>query len=123
MYTGSSGKKLSYTFQSGSCIHLLACCLSDGCSTGVAYSRPVYIINQIHLSIMVERLVNTEVNARRLVAVEQNFGSSGQSLSDPGRVLVGEGILTKLCRKKPKSRQFFLCNDILIYGTIVGKKK
>lgn len=40
-----------------------------------------------------------------------------------GRVLVGEGVLTKLCRKKPKPRQFFLFNDILVYGNIVINKK
>ena len=46
-----------------------------------------------------------------------------QSLGVPGRVLVGEGVLTKICRKKPKSRQFFLFNDILVYGTILINKK
>lgn len=56
--------------------------------------------------------------------VESCFGSSGQPLAVPGRVLVGEGVLTKMCRKRPKSRQFFLFNDILVYGNIViGKKK
>lgn len=28
-----------------------------------------------------------------------------------------------MCRKKPKSRQFFLFNDILVYGNIVINKK
>jgi hypothetical protein len=46
-----------------------------------------------------------------------------QPLAVPGRVLVGEGVLTKMCRKKPKSRQFFLFNDILVYGNIVINKK
>ena len=46
-----------------------------------------------------------------------------QPLLVPGRVLVGEGVLTKLCRKKPKPRQFFLFNDILVYGNIVINKK
>nr|CAG4644371.1 EOG090X0FI9 [Lepidurus arcticus] len=55
--------------------------------------------------------------------VESCFGSSGQPLSVPGRVLVGEGVLTKMCRKKPKARQFFLFNDILVYGNIVINKK
>ena len=40
-----------------------------------------------------------------------------------GRVLVGEGVLTKLCQEKPKPRQFFLFNDILVYGNIVINKK
>lgn len=48
---------------------------------------------------------------------------NGVPLNVPGRVLVGEGVLTKICRKKPKSRQFFLFNDILVYGTILINKK
>ena len=46
-----------------------------------------------------------------------------QPLAISDRVLVGEGVLTKMCRKKPKPRQFFLFNDILIYGNIVISKK
>ncbi|KAH8415411.1 hypothetical protein KR222_010928 [Zaprionus bogoriensis] len=73
---------------------------------------------------MVDRLVNSELNTKRIASVENCFGSSGVPLAVPGRVLVGEGQLTKLCRKRPKSRQFFLFNDILVYGNIViGKKK
>ncbi|KAM8718376.1 hypothetical protein ACLKA7_000188 [Drosophila subpalustris] len=73
---------------------------------------------------MVDRLVNSELNTRRIASVESCFGSSGVPLAIPGRVLVGEGVLTKMCRKRPKSRQFFLFNDILVYGNIViGKKK
>ncbi|KAG5890701.1 hypothetical protein JTB14_016531 [Gonioctena quinquepunctata] len=64
---------------------------------------------------MVDKLVNSEANTRRIAMVESCFGSSGQPLGVPGRVLVGEGVLTKMCRKKPKTRQFFLFNDILVY--------
>lgn len=46
-----------------------------------------------------------------------------QPLKIHGRVLVGEGVLTKMCRKRPKARQFFLFNDILVYGNIVISKK
>ncbi|XP_066968229.1 pleckstrin homology domain-containing family F member 2 isoform X3 [Macrobrachium rosenbergii] len=67
--------------------------------------------------------VNSEANARRIAMVENCFGASGQPLNVPGRVLVGEGVLTKMCRKKPKPRQFFLFNDILVYGNIVLNKK
>lgn len=95
-------------------------------------------------------LVNSEANARRISMVESCFGSSGQveylmnfpailfsvtwfnwtslnhifqPLAVPGRVLVGEGVLTKVCRKRPKPRQFFLFNDILVYGNILINKK
>jgi hypothetical protein len=47
-----------------------------------------------------------------------------KKLIKSGRVLVGEGVLMKMCRKKPKPRYFFLLNDILVYGTsLVDKKK
>jgi len=47
-----------------------------------------------------------------------------QPLAIPGRFVIGEGMLTKICRKKPKVRQFFLFTDILVYGNVVitGKK-
>ena len=47
-----------------------------------------------------------------------------KNLQKEGRALVGEGILMKVCRKKPKQRAFFLFNDILVYGRVVinGRK-
>lgn len=68
-------------------------------------------------------MVNTEVNAERIAAVESCFGPSGHPLGVPGRVLVGEGVLTKMCRKKPKARVFFLFNDVLVYGTVLVYKR
>lgn len=68
-------------------------------------------------------MANSEANTRRINIVENCFGAAGQPLTIPGRVLIGEGVLTKLCRKKPKARQFFLFNDILVYGNIVIQKK
>jgi pleckstrin homology domain-containing family F len=53
--------------------------------------------------------------------VEKLFGSSGVHLAAPDRVLVGEGILVKMCRKTPKPRQFFLFNDLFVYGTMVTR--
>ena len=70
---------------------------------------------------MVDRLVNSEANARRIANVENCFG--GEPLAAPNRVLVGEGILQKQCRKQLKPRQFFLFNDILVYGTIIMHRK
>ena len=67
--------------------------------------------------------VNSEANSRRIALVESCFGTSGQPLAVPGRVLVGEGVLNKMCRKKSKPRQIFLFNDILVYGNIVIAKK
>ncbi|XP_020029750.2 pleckstrin homology domain-containing family F member 1 [Castor canadensis] len=72
---------------------------------------------------MVDHLANTEINSQRIAAVESCFGTSGQPLALPGRVLLGEGVLTKECRKKAKPRIFFLFNDILVYGSIVLNKR
>jgi len=72
---------------------------------------------------MVDRLVGTEENNRRILNVENCFGISGVPLQNDGRVLVGEGVLKKMCRKKLKPRQMFLFNDILVYGSIVIRNK
>jgi len=45
-------------------------------------------------------------NAKRIKGVQDKFVNS-QSLMKEGRALVGEGILMKVCRKKPKQRAFF----------------
>lgn len=66
---------------------------------------------------------NSRTNTERIQNVENCFGSSGQPLRHPGRVLVGEGVLTKMCRKKAKPRQVFLFNDLLVYGNILIPKK
>ncbi|KAI3414183.1 Pleckstrin y domain-containing F member 2 [Globodera pallida] len=71
---------------------------------------------------MVDRLRNSEANTRRIQNVEACFGS-GRTLLQAGRVLVGEGSLMKMCRKKAKARMFFLFNDLMVYGSIVLSKK
>eukprot|EP01137_Pigoraptor_chileana_P027722 Opistho-2@10631 len=61
-------------------------------------------------------------NLQRIKDVEVAFGTPNKFLQ-PGRYLIGEGRLSKVCRKKPKARQFFLFNDILVYGTILISKR
>ena len=62
--------------------------------------------------------VDTSANALRIQNIERCFGSNGEPLYKEGRILIGEGILTKICRKYSRPRQVFLFNDIL-----VSKKK
>ncbi|KAK0398627.1 hypothetical protein QR680_002681 [Steinernema hermaphroditum] len=69
-----------------------------------------------------DRLVNSVANERRIANIENCF-RGGVKLQEKGRVLVGEGVLVKMCRKKSKPRQFFLFNDILVYGNIMFNKK
>ncbi|KAI5088822.1 pleckstrin-like domain-containing family F member 1 [Silurus meridionalis] len=58
-------------------------------------------------------------NRERILAVENSFMPGGKPLLTPDRVLIGEGRLMKLCRRKPQPKVFFLFNDILMYGSIV----
>ncbi|XP_072224619.1 pleckstrin homology domain-containing family F member 2-like [Leuresthes tenuis] len=58
-------------------------------------------------------------NDKRIQAVQNAFGPSGQTLCCSGRTLMGEGTLMKQCRKKCKLKAFFLFNDILVYGSIL----
>ncbi|CAF1489585.1 unnamed protein product [Adineta ricciae] len=64
------------------------------------------------------QLSRSAENAKRIKNVQDKF-VNGQSLAKEGRALVGEGVLMKVCRKKPKQRVFFLFNDILVYGRVV----
>ncbi len=68
---------------------------------------------------MAEQLTFTIQNRERIQAVESTFGRTGKMLLKPGRILVGEGCLSKLCRRGPKPKAFFLFSDILVYGTIM----
>ncbi|XP_056318883.1 pleckstrin homology domain-containing family F member 1 [Danio aesculapii] len=68
---------------------------------------------------MAEHLAFTIQNRERIQAVESSFGRTGKMLQKPGRVLVGEGCLHKLCRRGPQPKVFYLFNDILVYGSIM----
>lgn len=68
---------------------------------------------------MGDQLAFSEQNTERILAVQGLFGALGKPLAKPGRVLVGEGHLLKLCRRSPQPKAFFLFNDILVYGSVV----
>lgn len=69
------------------------------------------------------QLSRSSENTKRIKNVQDKFVNSHPLIKE-GRALVGEGILMKVCRKKPKQRAFFLFNDILVYGRVVinGRK-
>lgn len=58
-------------------------------------------------------------NQQRIHVVESTFGPSGRSLSQPGRVLIGEGRLMKQSRRGIQPKVFFLFSDVLVYGSII----
>ncbi|KAM9861339.1 pleckstrin homology domain-containing family F member 1 [Aulostomus maculatus] len=58
-------------------------------------------------------------NHERIQVVERSFGPSVKSLSQEGRILVGEGQLVKQSRQRPQPKVFFLFNDMLVYGSII----
>ncbi|XP_067305996.1 pleckstrin homology domain-containing family F member 1 [Pseudorasbora parva] len=68
---------------------------------------------------MAEHLTFTIENQERIRVVANSFGRAGKVLLKPGRILVGEGCLLKMCRRGPKPKVFFLFNDILVYGSIM----
>lgn len=71
----------------------------------------------------IKQLNNSPENLKRLREIDEAFSNNGIKLAASHRVLVGEGTLTKICRKKPKERKFFLCSDVLVYGHIVQDNK
>ncbi|KAL7406551.1 hypothetical protein ABVT39_022100 [Epinephelus coioides] len=68
---------------------------------------------------MVHQLTFDKDNQERIHAVECSFGPSGKPLSQPGRILIGEGRLVKQSRRGPQPKVFFLFNDVLVYGSII----
>ncbi|XP_041845972.1 pleckstrin homology domain-containing family F member 1 [Melanotaenia boesemani] len=71
------------------------------------------------MATMVERLTFAQENRERIQAVDIAFGSRGKSLSQPDRILVGEGRLMKQSRRGLQPKVFFLFNDVLVYGSIL----
>ncbi|KAL7675836.1 hypothetical protein ACOME3_002100 [Neoechinorhynchus agilis] len=68
------------------------------------------------------RMAVSYLNEMRIKLVEDAFSPFGQKLLKPNRALIGQGTLTKICKKRPKKRGFFLFSDILVYGGITLNK-
>ncbi|XP_065919970.1 uncharacterized protein [Dysidea avara] len=69
-----------------------------------------------------QHLAESEFNVGKIQEIQNKF-AGGEILQIPGRVFVREGALVKVCRKGPKKRQFFLFNDVLVYGCILPKNR
>lgn len=63
----------------------------------------------------------------KVLQIQARFGSGKgvATLAEPGRRLILEGTMRKMCRKGPEPRVFFLFNDLLVYGskTLTGGLK
>jgi len=66
-----------------------------------------------------DRLTFDKENRDRIHAVDVSFGPAGAPLSKPGRVLMGQGRLVKQGRRKLQAKDFFLFNDVLVYGRVI----
>eukprot|EP01105_Mastigella_eilhardi_P014029 TRINITY_DN3190_c0_g2_i5.p1 TRINITY_DN3190_c0_g2~~TRINITY_DN3190_c0_g2_i5.p1 ORF type:complete len:832 (-),score=199.87 TRINITY_DN3190_c0_g2_i5:77-2548(-) len=64
--------------------------------------------------------INTTIKERQMleqiVALQKQFTGYCPPLVAPRRSLIREGELTKICRKAPKPRHFFLFTDCLLYA-------
>eukprot|EP00050_Salpingoeca_kvevrii_P007878 m.299260 g.299260 ORF g.299260 m.299260 type:complete len:550 (-) comp14078_c0_seq1:124-1773(-) len=65
--------------------------------------------------------VDSPFNINRLSEIQNSWPIGSQPLIRAGRLYVHEGPLKKMSRKGLKQRQFFLFNDILIYGSIIAR--
>jgi len=72
----------------------------------------------------VARFVNQTIkdheSMEKLLQIQKSFSGLQETLLVPGRKLLKEGILMKVCRKENKPRIFFLFSDVLVYGDIIG---
>lgn len=68
---------------------------------------------------MMDQLTYGQENRERIHAIENSFRPTGKPLSQPGRILIGEGRLMKQSRRGPQPKVFFLFNDMLVYGSII----
>ncbi|ELR12419.1 Zn fingercontaining protein [Acanthamoeba castellanii str. Neff] len=67
--------------------------------------------------------MDKEENFLKMYKIQASFIGNVKCLVKEGRVFVREGALIKMCRKVPKKRWFFLFNDALVYGSLVGADK
>ncbi|KAM3598049.1 uncharacterized protein V6R79_012806 [Siganus canaliculatus] len=68
---------------------------------------------------MKDQLTFERENCERIQALANSFGTMGKPLPKPGRILMGEGRLMKQSRRKTEPKDFFLFNDVLVYGSII----
>lgn len=73
----------------------------------------------VHITEEEATLAQSNYNVEKITEIQNRF-TGGEILLVPGRVFIREGPLWKVCRKNVKKRQFFLFNDILVYGSIVA---
>ena len=59
----------------------------------------------------------------KLQEVDSSFFDGTSHLAVKGRRLLFEGKLNKVCRNGWKPRYFWLCNDVLAYGTIMAPRR
>jgi hypothetical protein len=73
----------------------------------------------VHMTEAEAALAQSDFNIDKILDIQNKF-TGGAALLVPGRIFIREGMLWKVCRKGPKKRQFFLFNDILVYGSVVA---
>eukprot|EP01089_Gocevia_fonbrunei_P019349 TRINITY_DN6831_c0_g2_i1.p1 TRINITY_DN6831_c0_g2~~TRINITY_DN6831_c0_g2_i1.p1 ORF type:complete len:189 (+),score=30.88 TRINITY_DN6831_c0_g2_i1:37-603(+) len=86
----------------------------------VNLGRAVVEITRITTS--VNEQMDKHENFLKLTKIQKSFVGNIKTIVTPHRSFVREGALTKICRKVPKKRWFWLFSDSIAYGSIVGEK-
>eukprot|EP01147_Barroeca_monosierra_P002030 gene2030-5103_t len=68
-------------------------------------------------------IADLDFNIATIHEIQNSWVGASEPLVREGRVFVMEDTLSKMCRKGIKPRHFFLFNDILVYGMILGKRR
>ena len=68
----------------------------------------------------VNQTIKDQEGMGKLLQIQKAFSGLQESLLVPGRKLLKEGVLMKVCRKDNKPRVFFLFSDVLLYGAVLS---
>ena len=102
---------------------LLEDLLKNTPETHVDYADLKKSLDQIEsVATFVNETIREQESVLKMLSIQRNMSGLTQDLIQPGRRLLKQGILVKICRKTNKPRVLFLFSDILIYAAMSRTK-